>query len=56
MTVSNESSDNEMGCLVNGFFLDGAAWCPSKKHLVELKDGILYDEMASVSTIPTEAI
>lgn len=40
---------SEIGCLVNGLFLDGGAWCRKKNHLVEAKNGILFDEMATVS-------
>lgn len=43
----------EIGCLVNGLFLDGAAWCRCKNHLVEPKNGILYDEMVTVSIYST---
>lgn len=39
----------EIGCLVNGLFLDGAAWCPVKNHLIEPKNGILFDQMVTVS-------
>lgn len=48
---SNESIGKcvpEIGCLVNGLYLDGGAWCHVKNHLVESKNGILFDEMAMV--------
>lgn len=50
---TDESDDGkctpEIGCLVNGLFLDGAAWCRFKNHLVDPKNGILLDEMVTVS-------
>lgn len=39
----------EIGCLVNGLFLDGGAWCDVKDHLVESENGWLFNEMATVS-------
>lgn len=39
----------EIGCLVNGLYLDGAAWCHVEHHLIEPKNAILYDRMATVS-------
>lgn len=39
----------EIGCLVNGLFLDGGAWCHTNNHLVEPKNGLLFNEMATVS-------
>lgn len=39
----------EIGCLVNGLFLNGGAWCRAKNHLVEPKNGLLFNEMATVS-------
>lgn len=39
----------EIGCLVNGLFLDGGAWCHANNHLVEPKNGSLFNEMATVS-------
>lgn len=52
---SNDSSKcvPDIGCLVNGLYLDGAAWCRTENHLVESKHGILFDEMVTVSTIHT---
>lgn len=45
----NDECVPEIGCLVNGLFLDGAAWCHAKNHLVEPKNGCLFNEMATVS-------
>lgn len=39
----------EIGCFVNGLFLDGAAWCHANNHLVEPKNSLLFNEMATVS-------
>lgn len=40
----------EIGCcMVNGLFLDGGAWCHANNHLVEPKNGSLFNEMATVS-------
>lgn len=39
----------EIGCLVNGLFLDGGAWCHANNHLVEPKNGSLFNAMATVS-------
>lgn len=38
----------EIGCLINGLFLDGCAWCHDKNYLIESKDRILYDKMPTV--------
>lgn len=45
----NDECVPEIGCLVNGLFLDGAAWCHAKNHLVEPTNGCLFNEMATVS-------
>ncbi|XP_031619236.1 LOW QUALITY PROTEIN: dynein heavy chain 7, axonemal [Contarinia nasturtii] len=37
----------DIGCLVNGLYLDGAAWCRTKNRLIESKVGILFDEMVT---------
>lgn len=47
----NDNSTPEIGCLVNGLYLDGASWCHTQHHLIELKNGLLYDKMATVSEL-----
>lgn len=39
----------DIGCFINGMYLDGAVWCSSNHRLMEPKDGILFDEMPTVS-------
>lgn len=47
----NDNSAPEIGCLVNGLYLDGASWCHTQHHLIELKNGLVYDKMATVSEL-----
>lgn len=39
----------DIGCFINGMYLDGAIWCTDNHFLIEPKYGILSDEMPTVS-------
>lgn len=41
----------DIGCFINGMYLDGAVWCSNNHYLIEPKDGILFDEMPTVSNL-----
>lgn len=38
----------DIGCFINGMYLDGAVWCTHNHYLIEPKDGLLFDEMPTV--------
>lgn len=46
---SNDDGPPETGCLINGLHLNGAVWCRQSHCLLSPKDGILFDEMPTVS-------
>lgn len=43
-----ESIEPTTGCLINGLYLEGAAWCGDKHCLIEMENGRIHNEMATV--------
>lgn len=43
-----ESIEPTTGCLINGLYLEGAAWCSDKHCLIEMENGRIHNEMATV--------